>query len=158
MTRSLFVLAALTAWLALPFWSPAEGFATGAAPLPQEKDQDLIQGMWKVVKLEHNGKAINGPFREGIWVFKGKELTLRDEGDKEWFKATFVLDPNQKPKTIDMTWSSGEQKGKTQKGIYKIERDILKLSQGTDERPKGFSDAGNVGKPGLLTFERVKSE
>jgi RNA polymerase sigma-70 factor (ECF subfamily) len=127
----------------------------------EKKDQDLIQGTWNVVKLEHNGKANNGPFREGIWVFKGKEITLRNESGKEWFKGTFVLDPDKKPKTIDITLTDSKVekfKGKTQKGIYKIEKDTLILSQGTDERPKGFADAGKAGKPGLLTLERVKSE
>jgi uncharacterized protein (TIGR03067 family) len=117
-----------------------------------------IQGTWKVVKLEHNGKANKGPFREGFWVFKGKEITLRNESGKEWFKGTFVLDLDQKTKTIDITWADGERKGKTQKGIYKIEKDTLTLSRGTDGRPKGFTDAGKVGKPGLLTLERVKPE
>jgi uncharacterized protein (TIGR03067 family) len=113
-----------------------------------------IQGTWKAVKLEHNGKANKGPFREGIWVFEGKEITLRDERGKEWFKGTFVLGRDRRARTIDITWA----KGKTQKGIYKIEKGALTLSRGADERPKGFTDAGKAGKPGLLTLERVKSE
>jgi uncharacterized protein (TIGR03067 family) len=120
-----------------------------------------IQGTWKAVKLEHNGKANKGPFREGIWVFKGKEVTLRDEGGKEWFKGTFALGRDQGTNTIDITWADGKIqkfKGKTQKGIYKIEKGALTLSRGADERPKGFTDAGKVGKPGLLTLERMKSE
>jgi uncharacterized protein (TIGR03067 family) len=121
------------------------------APAPDEKkDQDLIQGSWKVVKFEHDGKVNKGPFREGIWVFKGKEVTLRDERDKEWFKGTFALDQDKKPRTIEITWSDGERKDKTEYGIYRIEQDTLMLCQG-DERPKEFSGAGEAG---LLHFER----
>jgi uncharacterized protein (TIGR03067 family) len=150
MTRSLLMLVFITLSLAQPVRSPMLLVAT--AQEKEKKDQDLIQGSWKVVKLEHDGKVNKGPFREGIWVFKGKEVTLRDERNKEWFKGTFVLDPDKKPKTIEITWSDEKRKGKTEKGIYRIEQDTLTLCQG-DERPKEFSGAG---KGGLLQFERVQ--
>jgi uncharacterized protein (TIGR03067 family) len=152
MTRSLLVLAFVAASLAQPVRSPMLLVAT--AQEKEKKDQNLIQGSWNVVKLEHDGKVNKGPFREEIWVFKGKEVTLRDEKNKEWFKGTFVLDPDTKPKTIEITWSDGKRKGISEKGIYRIEQDTLTLCQG-DERPKEFSGAG---KAGLLHFERVKSE
>jgi hypothetical protein len=69
-----------------------------------------------------------------------------------------VLGRDQNTNTIDITWAEGPLNGKTQKGIYKIQKDALTLSRGADERPKGFTDAGKVGKPGRLTLERVKSE
>lgn len=154
MTRSLlvlgFVAASLAQLLALP--------VSVAAPVPKEKDPDQIQGTWKVVKLEYNGKVNKEHFREGIWIFKDKEVTLRDANEKEWFKGTFVLDADKTPMTIDITWSDGPLKGKVEKGIYKIEKDSLTLSRDTDKRPDGFTDAGKVGKPSLLTFERVKSK
>src|SRR5262245_58681969 len=112
MTRSLLVLVLMAASLVPPLRSPWLAVATAQ----EKKDQDLIQGTWKVVKLEHNGKVNKEHFREGIWVFKGKEVTLRDKSGKEWFKGTFVLDADQKTKTIDMTWADGVLKGKTQKG------------------------------------------
>src|SRR4051794_36884336 len=66
-----------------------------------------IQGAWRVVKLEHNGRANRGPFREGVWVFEGKQITLRNESGKEWFKGTFVLGRDQDTMTIDVTWADG---------------------------------------------------
>jgi uncharacterized protein (TIGR03067 family) len=118
-----------------------------------KKDQDLIQGSWKVVKLEVQGKANKGPFLGGKWVFKGKQITIF-EGDKELAKGTFVLDPDKKPKTIEMTGIDEQFQGKTLFGIYRIEQDTLTLCYG-DELPKEFSGAG---KAGLLQFERVKPE
>ena len=117
-----------------------------------KKDQDLIQGSWKVVKLEVQGKVNRGPFLGGKWVFKGKEVLIFD-GDKVLAKGTFVLDPDKKPKTIEMT-GIHEQQGKTSYGIYRIEQNTLTLCYG-DELPKEFSGAG---KAGLLQFERVKPE
>jgi uncharacterized protein (TIGR03067 family) len=154
MTRLLLVLVLVAASLAQPLWSPMLVVAT---PL-EKKDQDLIQGTWKVVKHEHDGKVRTENFLGGTWVFKDNELTIVD-GDKVRGKGTFVLDPDKKPKTIDIKGSDGQLlKEKTIVGIYKIEKDTLTLSQGIDERPKEFTDAGKVGKPGLLTLERVKSE
>lgn len=140
--------------------APPQGGGDDVDPEPSSPKAALraIQGTWKVVKLEYNGKANKGPFREGIWVFEGKEITLRNESGKEWFKGTFALGLDQKTKTIDITWADGPLGGKTQKGIYKIEKGALTISRGADERPKGFTDAGKVGKPGLLTLERVKSD
>jgi uncharacterized protein (TIGR03067 family) len=141
----------------------------GAAP-PQPDDVDpeptlgpkaatrAIQGTWRAVKLEHNGRVNRGAFREAFWVFKGKQVTLRGEGGREFFKGTFVLGRDQRSNTIDITWTEGHRKGGIQKGIYTIGKGVLKMSQGAGERPKGFAGAGEVGKPGLLTLERVKPE
>ncbi len=129
-----------------------------AAPVVKEGAPDLIQGTWKVVKLEYNGEVNTDRFREGIWIFKDKEITLRDTNGKEWFSGTFVLDADKTPMTIDITWSDGPLEGKVEKGIYKIEKDTLKLSRDTDKRPDGFTDAGKTGKPSLVTFERLESK
>jgi uncharacterized protein (TIGR03067 family) len=120
----------------------------------EKKDQDLIQGSWKVVKLEFEGHVNKGPFKGGIWVFKDKEVTVM-HGDRELVKGTFVLDPDKKPKTIEMTGIHDEEiKDKTSYGIYRIEKNTLTICHG-DKLPKEFSGAG---KAVLLQFERVKSE
>lgn len=150
MTRSLLVLGFVTASLAPPLGSPALVVATA-----QEKtDQDLIEGTWKVVKLEHQGKVNTKHILGRTWVFQGKQLTIL-HGDKVVGKGTFVLDPEKQSKTIDMKGTDGQLlEGKTILGIYRIEKDTLTLCQ-DDERPKEFSGAG---KAGLLTLERAKSE
>jgi len=152
MTRSLLVLGLVAASLAQPLWSPVLLVATA-----QEKtDQDLIQGAWKCVTLERQGKVNKGPFIGEKWVFKGKEVIVYHE-DKVRAQGTFVLDPEKKPKTITITGTDGDLQGKTVLGIYRIEKNTLTLCNDVngDERPKEFSGAG---KPLLLTFERMKSE
>jgi uncharacterized protein (TIGR03067 family) len=149
MTRSLLVLVFVAASLAQPLGSPTLLVATAE----EKKDQDLIQGSWKVVKREVGGKVFKGPFREDTWAFKGNQLTLLGR-DKELDKFTFVLGPDKKPKTIKMTGTDGVVKGKTIFGIYRIERDTLMLTQSLDGFPKNFGGPGK--KTSLLTFKRLK--
>jgi uncharacterized protein (TIGR03067 family) len=155
MTRLLFVLAFVAAVLAQPLWSPG---SLVAAP-EEQKDQDLIQGTWKVVKLEYEGRVNTDHFREDRYIFKGDQVTLVG-GGQEYFKMTFKLDPAKQPKTIDMTITEGVANvGRIDLGIYRLDKDTLTLSRNRgDERPKDFTGAGKPGKPGLLTLERVKSE
>jgi uncharacterized protein (TIGR03067 family) len=154
MTRLLFVLAFVAASLAQPLWSPTLLVAKAA----EQKDQDLIQGTWKVVTLEYEGKVNTKLFREDTWIFKGNQITLVGKG-KEYYKMTFKLDPAKQPKAIDMTVTEGVSgTGKTRLGIYRIGNNTLTLSQGRGvERPKEFGGTGKAGKPALLTLERVKS-
>jgi uncharacterized protein (TIGR03067 family) len=155
LTRSLFVLAALAAWLTTLCWSPTESAATGAAPAPQEKDQDLIQGSWQAVKREVGDKVSNGLFREPTWVFKGDQITMLKSDDTQWGKFTFVLDPDKKPKTLKITRCDGDNKGKVIFAIYRIEGDSLVMTQSLDDFRKEFGGPGK--KTGLMTFKRVKS-
>lgn len=67
----LFVLACIVASLAQPPWLPT----VLVARAEEQKDQDLMQGTWKVVKLEHDGKVNTKNFLGGTWLIKGKELT-----------------------------------------------------------------------------------
>ena len=144
MTRSLVVAAFVTAWL-LP--------VAMAQEKKEKKDQEAIQGSWKVVKLERHGKVNTGAFREDTWIFKDDELSMVGK-DKTFAKAAFKLDPSKKPKSIEMPITDGASKGKTRLGIYRIDGDKLMICHG-EERPKEFSGEG---KAILLEFERVKEK
>jgi uncharacterized protein (TIGR03067 family) len=152
MTRSLLVLVFIAGLLAQLLWSPVLLVAT--AQEKEKTDKDLIQGAWRCVTLESKGKVNKGSFIGEKWEFKGKEVIVYHEGEVR-AQGTFVLDPETKPKTITITGTDGDLKGKTVSGIYRIEKNSLTLCNGFDERPKEFSGAG---KALLLTFERMKSE
>jgi uncharacterized protein (TIGR03067 family) len=153
MTRSLVVVAFVAGWLYPPLWSPTLRIAAAQ----EKKDQELIQGSWKVAKMEHEGRVIPGPFREDTWIFKDDELRMvgtAGEGHT-YFKATFKLDPSKQPKSIEMSITGGVANvGKTHSGIYRIDGDKLVICQGAD-LPKEFSGKGNAV---LLEFERVKDK
>ena len=150
MTRSLLVLVLVAGAHAQSLWSPLLTVATG-----QEKtDKDFIQGAWRCVTFEKQGKVNKGPFIGEKWVFKDKDVIVYHK-DEIRGQGTFVLDPEKKPKTITITGTGGDIRGMTVLGIYRIEKNTLTLCNGFEVRPKEFSGAG---KPLLLTFERMKSE
>ena len=123
-----------------------------------KKDRKQIEGTWRIVALEADGKKameedakkltmVNGP--DGTW-------SLRSE-DKEISKGISTFDPTTKPKSIDFTPTEGEGKGDQNLGIYEIgenTRTMCFAPPGKD-RPTEFSS-----KPGsqriLIMFQREK--
>src|SRR5947209_2420281 len=75
---------------------------TAAEPPKDEvaKDLEKLQGTWKVVSLEWDGrKATDKMVRaEDPWVIKGDKFVNAQSGG-----SSFKLDPSKKPKAIDIT-------------------------------------------------------
>jgi uncharacterized protein (TIGR03067 family) len=130
-----------------------------------KKDLQLLQGTWAIAGKEFMGKeATKDEVAKltGEIVIKDGKWTLRSDdtgtGKKEivW-EATLKLDPNAKPKALDLIYTSGELKGTTDKVIYEITGDTLKVCyplEGT-ERPTEFAGKAD-GKALLMIYKRVK--
>jgi uncharacterized protein (TIGR03067 family) len=85
-----------------------------------KKDLDKLQGTWVRVSVERNGKpAPADELKNSKLTLKGDQYTLDDGKEKR--TGTFKLDATKTPKTLDIISASGPNKGKTLKGIYKIE-------------------------------------
>jgi uncharacterized protein (TIGR03067 family) len=75
-------------------------------------------------------------------------------------EGTMKLDPTKKPATIDLAITSGNDKGKSQVGIYKIDGDSITIClarPGETDRPTEFKSTeenGNI----LVTIKRKKKE
>lgn len=140
---------AWTAVVALALTSPV---ADDAA----KKDQEAMQGEWKLVSGERGGEKLPP---DGVTVHrtvKGNESTVKvesGEGNQEW-SSTFTLNPGAQPKEVDFKGISGPLKDQTVLGIYEIDGDILKvcIGQPGEPRPKKFS--GDEGT--FTTWKRVK--
>jgi uncharacterized protein (TIGR03067 family) len=125
-----------------------------------KKDQEKLQGTWDVVSLEVAGNTVpkdklenfRSTIKDDVMSHKGAE-----EGKTE--EVTFVLDPSQKPKAIDMTLKKGGQAGQVILGIYSLDGDNLKLcmNQPGLERPKEFVSKAES-RVVLIMLKRAKAK
>ena len=103
-----------------------------------EKDEKAIQGTWTVTAMTKDGKAAAAEDLKEVRVVISEDKVVLKFGDVEVGKATLKLDTAKKH--FDMTPQDGDNKDKTQEGIYELKGDELKLclpQPGTD-RPKEF--------------------
>ena len=133
---------------------------------PVKKELQLLQGTWAIAGKEFMGQEATkeevAKLRAEIVIKDGKWVLWSDDNEttkKEivW-EATIKLDLKAKPKALDLTYTTGELKGKTDKAIYEITGDTLKVCYAFDEgdeRPTEFAGKGN-GKALFLTYKRVK--
>lgn len=103
-------------------------------------DLDKLQGTWKVVSLEREGKKKPEDEIKTFKVIIKEDKFILREGDKD-FEATLKLDPAKKPRSLDLLVKDGD-KLETIKGIYHLEGDDLKICAAggpESERPRDFA-------------------
>jgi uncharacterized protein (TIGR03067 family) len=127
----------------------------------QDKDKDPageLEGGWKMVLLFQNGEEVPSD------LASNDELLVADNEYRTKLGATveastFKIDATKKPKAIDFTYTSGFSKGKTIKGIYKIDGDDLTICRGLgpeSERPDEFA-APTGSELMLVVWKRSKT-
>lgn len=157
MKRSLF------AFLVVGFFLPALAPIVAADEAKDEaisKDRKTIEGTWKIIALEVNGNKAKEEDARKLTAVNGSDGTwkLRSE-EKQISEGTSVIDPTQKPKTIDFTPTEGGGKGNQHLGIYELGEETRKLcfAPAGKSRPSEFSSPSGSGHV-LVIFERVKIE
>jgi uncharacterized protein (TIGR03067 family) len=129
----------------------------GAADLPAApaapKGPAELQGTWKLVSVEVNGKPVDVTDQQPRWVIRGDKVRY---GGEEI--ASLAVDAKAAPKIIDLSFLSPKR---AYEGIYAVEKDKLKVcvnkqTDGVKERPDGFSTKDKENWR-LLVFERDKA-
>ena len=131
-----------------------------AAPVPEKKDElKKFEGAWVFTGWEVGGQSLpEEVLRDTKWSVKGNKYTFEMRGVTE--EGTLKLDPGKKPAAVDLTITSGPDKGKEQLGIYRIDRDAIVLClapAGAKERPTEFAATEANGHM-LLTIKRAKKD
>lgn len=147
----------MNTWLLLP--TLAFFLATNALVADEgNKETDRLQGTWSVVSAERDGKPSNDVKGHHL-TFAGDKFTIKSQDGTLLFEGTYQLDPSKKPGTINFLHIGGALKGKTWKGIYSLEGDLLKECDNAPnldkDRPTTFSAKAGSGHIAIV-FKRAK--
>lgn len=103
-----------------------------------------LDGTWDLARLEEDGKEMIPTGGKMVASCTGDKFVLK-LGDKVIAAGNFKLEPGQKPKSIDITYTEGADKGKSFPAIYELKGDDLKFCRSTtpgNSRPKDFTAKG----------------
>ncbi len=135
------------------------------AEVPAPDDAKLLEGEWRVVEIEVNGKrVVNDKVIDLRMAFKGADMTIGGAGDGGGIrKKKFKRDPGKSPEAIDITSLDGQEKGQTAACIYSLEDGRLRLcmpygpTKDPSVRPTEFKTKSG---DGLMIFflERVDTK
>ncbi|HJZ91478.1 MAG TPA: TIGR03067 domain-containing protein [Gemmataceae bacterium] len=126
---------------------------TARADDPPAKGPAGLQGCWKLVSVETDGKT-NDPVGGGQprWVVKGDTVYYGGEAI-----IRFTADPSTTPLIIDLRFRDPDR---VYEGVYAVEKDTLKvcLNSRADakDRPGEFATKDRADRR-LLVFEREKA-
>jgi uncharacterized protein (TIGR03067 family) len=123
-----------------------------------EKELLAFKGTWRLIARKVDGKKSSKEWVKGVIATNdGLGRCSVERGGKVLAEATVKLDPTKRPRTIDVTFTAGERKGKTVLGIYEIEGDTFRVcvARPGDERPAAFSAEVGSGRT-LILYKRKK--
>ncbi len=119
---------------------------------------DKLQGTWNVVSLEVDGQKMPAAvFNGSKIVVEGANFTSIAMGAN--YEGTIEVDAAHTPKTFDLRFTVGPEKGNTNFGIYELDADTWKicLSINGKDRPAKFATAPGTGHA-LETLQRAGAE
>jgi uncharacterized protein (TIGR03067 family) len=134
-----------------------------AADTPRDdakKEADRLQGTWKAVAIEENGKAVPGEASKDFrLVITGDKAALKCRVNDQFQEETYQLklDPTTEPKGLELIPLSAGAPDREVRGVYQLDKDVLKIRVGKPgaKRPLGFalpSDADTT----LYVLQREK--
>jgi len=126
---------------------------------PSEDETKRIQGIWEVASLIESGEVIpiktvrDTLIRDGVITIEGNMMKFYNPGTNKKREIAFVLNPDQSPKSVDMTAS--DKVGS--KGIYLLDGNSLLLclcNHDSNERPTYFASTP-LNKSSLFSLRRI---
>jgi uncharacterized protein (TIGR03067 family) len=121
------------------------------------QEQQRFQGVWKVRSVEVGG-VIRPAEEVAGWrlVVVADVMSARD-GDKLLGESTYKLDVGPDPRTIDIAYIRGPEKGRLLRGIYRFDGARLTIcaAGGGKERPTEFATQSGTDQV-LYVLEREK--
>ena len=129
-----------------------------ALPATAADDKEKLVGTWMVTSMEKDGKQQTAEVNKDKTVkITADTITCTGKDGKCDMASRYTLDTSAKPWQATFNCTEGEYKGKTMKGIVKLEGDTLQIcfSNPDEAAPTDFkaSDA----KQCSITLKRVEN-
>lgn len=124
--------------------------ATDGPSTTTPEESRKLQGSWTVVRARRDGEVDN-ELVDATLVVSGDKFTSKS-GMRTVAQGNWKLDADKKPRTIDIEYTEGPEKGQTARGIYSITDGtwILLLNAPGRERPASFSPESEIGLTYLI--------
>ena len=125
------------------------------------KDKQTLQGLWQAIELEANGQKAPAEVVKAFRIqIKGDQLVFNPASENR--KHAFAIDPEAKPKAMDLTPADGPGKGQRLPcAIYKLDGDKLSVCLDKEgqsgKRPTEFKTVDGDGFA-LIILERAKDK
>lgn len=106
-------------------------------------DWKKLQGVWYLVSQEIDGRSLGGTVQVSI---DGERFESVAMGER--FTGVIRLDPDAKPKTIDLAFDGGPEAGNVNRGIYQLSGGYWRLALATrasSARPAEFASPAGQG-------------
>jgi RNA polymerase sigma factor (sigma-70 family) len=112
-------------------------------------DLKFLQGAWDLRGLEADGKTLPASALQGSRVVvQGNAITLVFQGATS--RGTFQLDSVPTPRTLDVTFTEGPEKGNRYLGIYELQEDTWRFCRTPAGKGRPTAFAGKAGSGHLL--------
>jgi RNA polymerase sigma factor (sigma-70 family) len=120
-------------------------------------DLRRLQSIWKATKVERDGKILTSP--PGIrWRIAGAmiETLTRGRPSGRSLVSLLSLDEKTAPKTLDLLTGHADGSISVQRGVYKLEGDVLTICMNRPggPRPQAFRADPDGPFPRIYTFQR----
>jgi uncharacterized protein (TIGR03067 family) len=115
-----------------------------------------FEGTWVYESSIASGvKLPEAALKGSTLILKGDRFEMKDA--LATYRGVLAVDPTADPKTLDITFDEGPEKGKSIQGIYKLEGDTYTncVPLGPKDRPKEFSSEPGSGQA-VSVLKRVK--
>jgi uncharacterized protein (TIGR03067 family) len=108
-----------------------------------QADLESLQGTWNIVEFELEGQKL--PAAGSKIVVAGDNFTTIAMGAQ--YEGTVALDPAAKPKSFELHFNQGPEKGNVSLGIYELEGDTWTICLGLTgkNRPLEFATKAGSG-------------
>src|SRR5271169_4541692 len=103
-------------------------------------DLDKLQGVWNITSLETDGRKVSESALEGSQITVTNDK-FKSVGMGTVYEGTVEIDGRSKPKTLDLVFAAGPEKGNRNLGIFKLAgaKWTLCLATRGSKRPEKFA-------------------